>query len=112
LFKLLLGQKFKEMRFIMKEILQQVKEELEKTFSHPESHNLDHCIKQLQAAKEQYGDKGTMLEDCIRSVEQAKNAQIQLEKAGDVSSSAAFGEAFNALEQAIESYTDPENDPI
>jgi polyribonucleotide nucleotidyltransferase len=96
----------------MKQILQQVKEELEKTFSNPETHNLDRCIEQLQAAKEQYGDKGTMIEDLIRSVTQAKNAQVQLENAGDISSSAAFGEAFNALEQTIESYTDTDNDPV
>jgi hypothetical protein len=96
----------------MKEILQQVKEELEKTFSNPESHNLDQCIAQLQSAKEQYGDKGTMIDDLIRSVTQARNAQVALRSAGDVPSSAAFGEAFNALEQAIESYRDTDNDPV
>jgi hypothetical protein len=58
----------------MKEILQQVKEELETTFNNPESHDLDKSIQQLQAAKEQYGDKGTMIEDVIRSLTQAKNA--------------------------------------
>src|SRR5213080_285173 len=100
------------MRDIMKEILQQVKEELETTFNNPESHDLDKSIQQLQTAKEQYGDKGTMIEDVIRALTQAKNARSQLENAGDISSSAAFGEAYNALGQAIKSYTDPDNDPI
>lgn len=96
----------------MKEILQQVKEELEKAYSNPESHDLDRCIEQLQSAKEQYGDKGTMIEDVIRSLTQARNAKVQLENAGDISSSAAFGEAHNALDQAIASYTRTNNDPF
>lgn len=96
----------------MEEILKQVKAELEKTYSHPESHNLDQYIQQLQSAKEQYGDKGTMIDDVIRSLTQAQNAQAQLAHAGDTSSSAAFSEAYNALNQAIKSYTDIDNDPL
>jgi ABC-type transporter Mla subunit MlaD len=94
----------------MKEILQQVKEELEKAYDHPQSANLDRCIQQLQSAMEQYGDKGTMIEDCIRSLTQAGNSMGALENAGDISSAGAFGEAFNALDQAIESYTGTNND--
>jgi hypothetical protein len=94
----------------MKEVLQQVKEELEKAYDHPETADLDSCIHQLQSAKEQYGDKGTMIEDCIRSLTQARNAIGALENAEDVSSAGAFGEAYNALDQAIESYTDTNND--
>jgi tryptophan synthase beta subunit len=94
----------------VKEILQQVKEELERAYDHPESADLNQCIQQLQSAREQYGDKGTMIEDCIRSLTQARNSIVALEKAGDVSSAGAFGEAYNALDQAIESYTDTNND--
>lgn len=92
----------------MKELLQQVKEQLERAYDHPETTNLGDSIQQLQQAKEQYGDKGTMIEDVIRSVTQAKNSMVALESAGDISSAGAFGEAFNALEQAIESYTGKE----
>jgi hypothetical protein len=90
----------------MKDVLQQVKEELEKAYDHPESANLDQCIAQLQQAVEQNGDKGTMIEDCIRAVSQARNSINVLQNAGDISSAGAFGEAYNALDQAIESYTD------
>ncbi|MBT2755141.1 hypothetical protein [Mesobacillus foraminis] len=96
----------------MKDILQQAKEELEKAYDNPQSHDLNKTIQQLQAAKEQYGDKGTMIEDVIRSLTQARNAEPQLENAGDISASAAFGEAYNALDQAIESYTEINNDPF
>ncbi|MBM7656277.1 hypothetical protein [Neobacillus cucumis] len=90
----------------MKDVLQQVKEELEKAYDHPETANLDQCIAQLQQAVEQNGDKGTMIENCIRAVTQARNSMGALQNAGDVSSAGAFGEAYNALDQAIESYTD------
>ncbi|WP_100404669.1 hypothetical protein [Bacillus solitudinis] len=96
----------------MKEILQQVKETLEKTYNNPEDHDLDSSIQQLQVAKEQYGDRGTMIEDVIRSLTQAKNAKDQLENAGDISSSASFGEAYNGLNQAIESYNETEEVPF
>ncbi|HWO75175.1 MAG TPA: hypothetical protein VNM69_04550 [Bacillus sp. (in: firmicutes)] len=96
----------------MKELLQQVKQELEKAYDRPGSVDLDSSIQRLQAAKEQYGDKGTMIDDLIRSLTNARNATVQLENAGDISSSAAFGEAYNALDQAIESYTDTDNDPV
>ncbi|KAA9023609.1 hypothetical protein [Niallia endozanthoxylica] len=89
----------------MKEILQQVKEQLENAYDHPESIDLDQSIQQLQSALEQYGDKGTMIENVITALTQARNAKVALENAGDISSSAAFGQAFNALEHAIESYT-------
>jgi ABC-type transporter Mla subunit MlaD len=96
----------------MKEVLQQVKEELEKAYDHPQSADLDRSIEQLQAALEQYGDKGTMLENCITSLTQARNAMGALENAGDISSAAAFGQAYNALEHAIESYTNTNHDPL
>ncbi len=89
----------------MKELLQQVQEEVAKAYDHPESHDLDRCIQQLQSALEQNGDKGTMIENVITAVTQARNAKIALENAADVSSSAAFGQAFNALETAIQSYS-------
>lgn len=89
----------------MKEILQEVKEQLEQAYSHPEEAKLEQCIQMLEDAKQQYGDRGTMIEDVIRSLTQAKNATNELEQAGDISSSAAYGEAFNGLEQAIESYS-------
>uniref|UniRef100_UPI0030C7B555 hypothetical protein n=1 Tax=Enterococcus faecium TaxID=1352 RepID=UPI0030C7B555 len=89
----------------MKDMLQQAKEELEKAYDNPQSHELNKTIQQLQAAREQYGDKGTMIEDVIKSLTQARNAEPQLENAGDISASAAFGEAHNALDQAIKSYT-------
>jgi len=88
----------------VKELLQQVKEELEKAYDHPEFINLDDSIAKLQQSLEQNGDKGTMIENVITALTQARNAKVQLQQAGDVSSSAAFGQAFNALEQAIESY--------
>ncbi len=88
----------------MKDLLQQVKKELEKAYDYPESTELDQSIENLQQALEQNGDKGTMIENVITALTQARNAKVQLQQAGDVSSSAAFGQAFNALEQAIESY--------
>ncbi|MET3695807.1 hypothetical protein SAMN05877753_102663 [Bacillus oleivorans] len=96
----------------MKELLQQVKQELEKAYDNSDSVDLDSSIQRIQAAKEQYGDKGTMIDDLIRSLTNARNATVQLENAGDISSSAAFGEAYNALDQAIESYTETDNDPV
>jgi hypothetical protein len=96
----------------MKEILQQVKEDLEMAYSNPGTSDLDQSIQQLQTAREQSGDKGTMLEDAITALTQAKNAIPALENAGDISSSAAFGQAFNALEQAFKSYVDVDNDPV
>lgn len=96
----------------MKKELQQVKETLEKAFESVDPQNLDQSIQELQSLREQYGDRGTMLEDTIRSLTQAKSAIPQLENAGDVSSSAAFGEAFNALQQAIKSYRESDNDPV
>jgi hypothetical protein len=89
----------------MKEILQEVKEELEKAYDQPESHDLDHSIQQLQSALEQNRDKGTMIKDVITALTQARNSKTALENAGDVSSAASFGQAFNALEHAIESYS-------
>ena len=88
----------------MRELLQQAKEELEKAYDHPDFINLDDSIARLQQSLEQNGDKGTMIENVITALTQARNAKVQLQQAGDVSSSAAFGQAFNALEQAIESY--------
>ncbi|RHW42034.1 hypothetical protein D1B31_05165 [Neobacillus notoginsengisoli] len=96
----------------MKEILQEVKAELENAFDHPERHSLDESIAKLQSALEQNGDKGTMIQDAITALTQAKNAAAELEHAGTESASSGFGEAFNALDQAIESYVVPNNDPF
>ena len=93
----------------MKQILQQVKEELEKAYDNPQSNNLDQCLLQLQAAREEYGDKGNMIENCIKAVTQARNSIVALENAGDVSSGAAFGQAHNAIQNAIESYSGSDN---
>ncbi|PLT32959.1 hypothetical protein [Bacillus sp. V5-8f] len=89
----------------MKELLQQAKEILEYTYDHPESGRLAQCIDMLEGAKESAGEKKEMLENVITAVTQAHHAQRQLDIAGDVSSSSAFGQAFNALDQAIESYS-------
>jgi hypothetical protein len=78
---------------------------LERTFDHPESSELDQCIVELQQALETSGDKGKMIEDVIRSIEHARNAQVELKVAGDTSSTNAFGEAYRAIDQAIESYS-------
>jgi hypothetical protein len=96
----------------MKELLQQIKAEVERAYDHPASHDLSQCIVKLQAALEQHGDKGTMIENAITALTQANHSRIALESAGDVSSSAAFGQAFNALEHAIESYSDSDNNPM
>ncbi|KKK37408.1 hypothetical protein WQ57_14490 [Mesobacillus campisalis] len=96
----------------MKEVLQQVKEELERAYNEPESHSLEQSIKKLQSALEQNGDRGTMIENAITSIIQAQHAMQQLRNAGDVSSAAAFGEAHNALDQAIKSYSHVDNDPV
>jgi DNA-binding winged helix-turn-helix (wHTH) protein len=50
----------------MKEVLQHVKEVLERTFDQPNSSELDQCITELQQALETSGDKGKMIEDVIR----------------------------------------------
>lgn len=89
----------------MKEILQEIKSELEKAYDQPEAHDLDQCIAKLQSAIQQYGDKGTMLQDALTALTQARNAKTARIQAGDESSANAFGQAFNALEQAIESYS-------
>jgi hypothetical protein len=89
----------------MKEILQQAKETLEYTYDHPDANELARCIEGLEEAKETAGAKKEMLENVIRSIAQAHHAQRELEISGDASSSSAFGEAFNAIDQAIESYS-------
>ncbi|MBT2637892.1 hypothetical protein [Bacillus sp. ISL-39] len=96
----------------MKELLQQIRSELEKAYTNPESNDLGQSIRQLQDAKEQYGDKGTMIEDVIRSLSQAKHSEQALENAGDIPSAGAFGQAYNALQHAIESYSNTNNDPF
>lgn len=89
----------------MKELLQQAKEMLESTYDHPGSQDLSRCIELLEEAKETAGTKTEMLENVIRSVTQAQNARRELEMAGDAASSSAFGEAYRAIDQAIESYS-------
>ncbi|MEZ0117487.1 MULTISPECIES: hypothetical protein [Heyndrickxia] len=97
----------------MKEILEQVKEKLENAYNHPDSADLDACIRQLQDARQQYGDKGTMIEDAITAIEQAKHSLPEHRHAGTDSAAGAFGQAYNALEHAIESFSGTENnDPF
>ncbi|WP_409304341.1 hypothetical protein [Peribacillus sp. SCS-155] len=88
----------------MKQILEHAKEILEYTYDHPESDDLARCIEALEEAKETAGEKREMIENIITSITQAHHAQRQLDIAGDVSSSMAFGQAFRALDQAIQSY--------
>lgn len=95
----------------MKEVLEQVMKTLEKAYDNPQSVDLDKSIQQLQEAKQQYGDKGTMLEDAITALVQAKHSMAQMENAEDFAPSAAFGQAHNALEQAMKSYSETDNDP-
>jgi hypothetical protein len=89
----------------MKEILQQAKEILEYTYDHPASDDLARCIEALEEAKETAGNKREMLDNVITSITQAHHAQRELEISGDISSSSAFGQAFRAIDQAIESYS-------
>lgn len=93
----------------MKEVLQHVKDVLEQAFDHPEGHHLDQCIRELEEAKKLAGSKAQMIGDVINAVTNARNAQNQLFYTGDISSTNAFGEAYRAIDQAIESYLD-END--
>jgi hypothetical protein len=96
----------------MKEVLQHVKDVLERSFDNPNAHDLDHCIRELEQAKAAAGDKAKMIDDVIRAVTHARNAQNELANAGDVSATNAFAEAHRAVDQAIESYTDSDNDPF
>jgi hypothetical protein len=90
----------------MKQVLQHVKDVLEQSFDDPKAHahDLDQCIKELEQAKATAGDKATMIQDVINAVTHARNAQIELQSAGDISSTNAFGGAYRALDQAIESF--------
>lgn len=93
--------------------MEQVKEKLENAYNHPDSADLDACIRQLQDARQQYGDKGTMIEDAITAIEQAKHSLPEHRHAGTDSAAGAFGQAYNALEHAIESFSGTENnDPF
>jgi hypothetical protein len=96
----------------MKEVLQRIKEKLEQSFDQPDAYDLDQCLRELEQLKETAGDKQQMMEDVIRAVTHAKNAQAQLANAGDESATNAFAEAYRALDQAIESYSNVDNDPV
>ncbi|WP_174731821.1 hypothetical protein [Mesobacillus harenae] len=96
----------------MKEVLEHAKELLEASFDHPNDGSIDQCIAELARAKESAGYKGTMISDVINSLENARNASVQLENAGDISATNAYAEAHRALEQAINSYTNFNNDPF
>jgi hypothetical protein len=95
----------------MKEVLQRVKEKLEQSFDQLGAYDLDQCLRELEQLKAA-GDKQQMMEDVIRAVTHAKNAQAQLANAGDESATNAFAEAYRALDQAIESYSNVDNDPV
>ncbi|AST00499.1 MULTISPECIES: hypothetical protein [Geobacillus] len=96
----------------MKEVLQRVKEQLEQSFHDPLSTNLDEGIRELEQLKASAGEKQPMIEDVIRAVTHAHNARVELAAAGDESATNAFAEAYRALDQAIESYSDVDNDPV
>lgn len=96
----------------MREVLQQVLSDLEQAYDNPNAADLEQSIKQLQAALEQYGDKGTMIENAITALTQAKNSIMHIGRAKDNSPEASFGQAHNALEQAIESLREIDNDPV
>ena len=96
----------------MREVLQHVKDVLERAYDNPNEHDLDHCIRSLEEAKGSAGDKAQMIDDIIRAVTHARNAQDELENAGDISATNAFAEAHRAVEQAIASYANIDNDPI
>ncbi|GMN99637.1 hypothetical protein [Parageobacillus thermoglucosidasius] len=84
---------------------------LEQSFGQPGAYDLEQCLRELEQLKEQ-GGKQQMMEDVIRAVTHAKNAQAQLANAGDESATNAFAEAYRALDQVIESYSNIDNDPV
>jgi hypothetical protein len=94
------------------EALRRVKEKLEQSFDQPGAYDLDQCLRELEQLKTAADDKQQMMEDVIRAVTHAKNAQAQLANAGDESAINAFAEAYRALDQAIESYSNVDNDPV
>ncbi|AMQ19694.1 MULTISPECIES: hypothetical protein [Geobacillus] len=96
----------------MKEVLQRVKEQLEQAFEEPRSTSLDGAIRELERLKASAGDKRQMIEDVIQAVTHARNARMELAEAGDESATNAFAEAYRALDQAIESYSGVDNDPV
>ncbi|GAB6004367.1 hypothetical protein JCM12214_02670 [Geobacillus vulcani] len=96
----------------MKEILERVKEQLEQSFDEPSSTSLDGAIHELERLKASARDKRQMIEDVIRAVTHARNARMELAEAGDESATNAFAEAYRALDQAIESYSGVDNDPV
>ncbi|AEH49110.1 hypothetical protein [Parageobacillus thermoglucosidasius] len=95
----------------MIEALRRIKKKLEQSFDQPGAYDLEQCLRELEQLKEQ-GGKQQMMEDVIRAVTHAKNAQAQLANAGDESATNAFAEAYRALDQAIESYSNIDNDPV
>ncbi|RFU64492.1 hypothetical protein D0469_18200 [Peribacillus saganii] len=95
----------------MKELLQQVKDILERSFENPNEQDLDFCLETLMKAKESAGEKQEMFENIINAVTHAKHAQAELEHAGTPSASAAYGQAYRALDKGIESYLETNNDP-
>lgn len=96
----------------MKEVLQRVKEQLEQAFDEPRSTSLDGALHELEQLKANAGEKRQMIEDVIRAVTHARNARVELAAAGDESATNAFAEAYRALDQVIESYSDVDNDPV
>ncbi|ADU93013.1 hypothetical protein [Geobacillus sp. Y412MC52] len=96
----------------MKEVLQRVKEQLEQAFDEPRSTSLDGALHELEQLKASAGEKKQMIEDVIRAVAHARNARMELAEAGDESAANAFAEAYRALDQAIESYSGVDNDPV
>ncbi|MFP7443835.1 hypothetical protein SFC50_09005 [Bacillus infantis] len=95
----------------MKEQLEHIKQLLEENFDHPESLDLDSCIQELEALKETAGNRKIMIQDLINSLTHARNSSKELLNEGTPSSSAAFGQAYRAIEQAISSVSFTDNDP-
>ncbi|MBY6277926.1 hypothetical protein, partial [Symbiobacterium thermophilum] len=79
----------------MIEALRRIKKKLEQSFDQPGVYDLEQCLRELEQLKEQ-GGKQQMMEDVIRAVTHAKNAQAQLANAGDESATNAFAEAYRA----------------
>lgn len=66
-------------------IIRDVMEKLENAYDQQNPAVLEQAIRQLEQAREQYGDRGTMLEDAITALNQAKNALAHVETAEDFS---------------------------
>ncbi|RIW34644.1 hypothetical protein D3H55_09010 [Bacillus salacetis] len=87
----------------MIDTLKHVKSELEQALANPSDHNLDHCVNELLKAKTNDGEHKKMMDDIVNSVTHVMHAQPRLREYGtNISSNNAFKEAYNAVDQAID----------